>query len=201
MYELHIIYFVTIIIYFQLQDASQSRLSANLASILASSCIARLYEEMECRDDTNYLLGLHNWYLLVACVQQLQCGPGHDDLCGEELDMLVSTLRIMDMKWPGAATVRDVVLRLRNSERSRRDRSPVSNCLTDAERASLKGLFPFPASMSPRLAVLEESNLDDILAEYGHDLFDEDVSWIFTEVAEASDMHSFVDGHNLFSGL
>lgn len=211
-YEIHILYFVIIITYFHLRGQNNPFSAASIASLVASSCIARLYEEINYRDDINYLLGLNNWFLMVASVPQLLYNAGvslygQDKLCTEELDILVASLEQMEIKWPGATIVLNVVVRLRNSQKlasipiSQPFVAPEAAWDEETEISALRDLFPFPSSLSPRMSLLDY-DADDLrypaVGEVGQP-FDENLNWIFSEFTELSYRQSFVDGHNLFS--
>ena len=164
-YELHINYFVSIIIFFHLCGPAIRYPAACLASLVASSCIASLYEEMDYRDDLNYLFSINNWYLMVACVPQLHYSGSvynTDNMCSAELDILVAALRQTSIKWPGANMILSTVARLRGaSDGTAQPPLASTTSATEGRRdhlsmAGLNSLFPFPSDMCPRMSLLEE---------------------------------------------
>ncbi|CAI7640399.1 unnamed protein product [Penicillium pancosmium] len=65
--ELHIFYLVTAILTFFLGRRDNPSLF-KYASMAASSCIPRLYEEILFHEDASYLLPIHSWANLVAAI-------------------------------------------------------------------------------------------------------------------------------------
>jgi len=130
--------------------------------------MARLYNEIDCRDDLSHLLGTHNWLLMMAAIPQLlynaaECSLEPDSYCSEELDILVSSLEQLQARIPGATVVLNAINRLRTSRNSGR----IQNTTTTFESRekvffsegydilSYRELFPFPNSLSPRLSLWE----------------------------------------------
>ncbi|KAJ6128886.1 fungal-specific transcription factor domain-containing protein [Penicillium samsonianum] len=198
-FELHIVYFATIILYFDIFNDQDITSVPNIVSLVASSCITRLYHEIDCRDDLSYLLGIQNWFLIVAAMPQLLYNAAEsslesDSYCSEELDILVSSLEQFQPRIPGSTVVLNAINRLRTSRNSGR----VRNTTTTSESRekvmlgegydifSFRDLFPFPNSLSPRLALWEF---------YAGDIFQgleapmtapEDPGWISGEFADLS---------------
>lgn len=157
-------YFATIILYFDLFNDHDLTSVPNIVSLVASSCIARLYHEIDCRDDLSYLLGIQNWFLTVAAMPQLlynaaECTLESQSYCSEELDILVSSLEQFQARIPGSTVILNAINRLRTSRSSGR----VRNCESREKVIfsegydifSFRDLFPFPNSLSPRLALWE----------------------------------------------
>ncbi|KAL2405948.1 hypothetical protein ABEF95_002783 [Exophiala dermatitidis] len=91
-----------------LVDDQDVRSAFNVVSLVAASCIARLYEEMDLRDDIHYLLGIHMFFRGLTAMPQLLFNgtePDPEHLCSEELDILVSTT---DAERPRSARLKDV---------------------------------------------------------------------------------------------
>jgi hypothetical protein len=158
------VYFATIILYFDLFNDHDLTSVPNIVSLVASSCIARLYHEIDCRDDLSYLLGIQNWFLTVAAMPQLlynaaECTLESQSYCSEELDILVSSLEQFQARIPGSTVILNAINRLRTSRSSGR----VRNCESREKVIfsegydifSFRDLFPFPNSLSPRLALWE----------------------------------------------
>lgn len=157
-------YFATIILYFDLFNDHDLTSVPNIVSLVASSCIARLYHEIDCRDDLSYLLGIQNWFLTVAAMPQLlynaaECTLESQSYCSEELDILISSLEQFQARIPGSTVILNAINRLRTSRSSGR----VRNCESREKVIfsegydifSFRDLFPFPNSLSPRLALWE----------------------------------------------
>ncbi|KAE8407803.1 fungal-specific transcription factor domain-containing protein [Aspergillus pseudonomiae] len=193
-FELHIVYFATIILYCDLFNDHDITSVPNIVSLVASSCIARLYHEIDCRDDLNYLLGIQNWFLTVAAMPQLlynaaECSlPESDSYCSEELDMLVSSLEQVQTRIPGSTVILNAINRLRASRTSGPVRNPREKVFFSEgyDLFGFRDLFPFPNSLSPRLALWEV---------YAGDIFQgletpltatEDPGWISGEFADLS---------------
>jgi hypothetical protein len=153
-------YFVVVITYFNLFGDPRHLAASSLGTLVASSCVTRLYHEMYIRDDINFLLGVNTWYMMVAAVPQLRYNsiPQQGDVCAQELDIIVKALEHMQIKFAGAAPVLRTINRLRASPTPVRIRpgSPTTSDERHTDFATfnmndLRGLFPFPASFSPRL--------------------------------------------------
>lgn len=133
---------------------------ASTASLVASSCLARLYQEIDDHDEINYLMPVHNWHLMVACVPQIHQDTlfhDEDDLCNAELDTLSMALRCMRLKWPPANNVLTTIDRLRATKDEVKRPSegyqwPMGSC---PEGCELKSLFPFQRDMCPRMALID----------------------------------------------
>lgn len=167
MYELHINYFVVITKFFHLCGHAVYATITNPTALIASSCIARLYEELLCRDDIGYLLPVHNWFISVACVPQIHALSGRfhgDATCEEELHILRNALQTMSTKWPQARNLQAAVARLQekrvaDSKSGRSRTGTVETRDGDGVGTALYGfirdLFPFPGMMCPRMVMLD----------------------------------------------
>ncbi|RDL36245.1 uncharacterized protein BP5553_06857 [Venustampulla echinocandica] len=211
-YEVHTVYFIIVITYLHLFGDQTSFSATSLASLVASSCITRLYQELYYRDDINYLLGINMWFLLVASVPQLLYNPtvglyDQDQLCSEELDIIVAALEQLQTKVPGATAVLNAVNRLRASRSRVRVRSSttlrasqdVNEIGEDHKMSALRDLFPFPSSFSPRLKLLDYSTQEMVLGTGALADFDDDLSWICDEYSELSYGLAFANGPQLFT--
>jgi hypothetical protein len=139
---------------------------APTSSLVASSCMARLYEEIDDRDETNYLTPIHNWSLMVGCIPQIHRDkllPEEHDLCNTELGIFVTALRCMRLKWPPANNILMTVDRLRTAESHPRAHQSVerqqnihpSPTSYEFPTSILTRLFPFPRDMCPRMALVD----------------------------------------------
>ncbi|KAJ5136208.1 hypothetical protein N7448_004762, partial [Penicillium atrosanguineum] len=193
-HEVHINYFVCLIVFFRLFGHAISPQTASTASLVASSCIARLYQEITHRDEINYLLPINNWFLMVGCAPQIchnTACQGKDRLCGEELLILTNSLRYMKLKWPPAGVLLDIVGRLCSVEAGVSDDIGDGQDWQTAESWSgqlsfdiLEALFPFPSELSPRMGLVKgggdelgDQEMLDRMVEAGND----DLDWIFNE--------------------
>lgn len=192
-------YFATIILYFDLFNDQDITSVPNIVSLVASSCIARLYNEIDCRDDLSYLLGIQNWFLTVAAMPQLLYNAAESSLesnshCPEELDMIVSSLEQVQARIPGSTVVLNAINRLRTSCKSGRVRNPTTTCesqekvlLTEGyDIFSFRDLFPFPNSLSPRLALWDSYAGDIFHGLEAPMAVPEDPGGIFEEFADLS---------------
>lgn len=181
--ETHIFYFVAVILICLLPGPHRQSLTFCTASIVASSCIARLYEEILCHEEVHCLLPIHGWTTLLAAVPQIYCRVQHPHtaaVCAEELDICAAVLEQMRDKYESAAVVlakvdalrrtdAGVVLGWLNQPLSSSSSSPpppprvngISN-QTDGQpwretedlAAAVSGLFPFPSHLSPKMGLL-----------------------------------------------
>ncbi|KAL1617867.1 hypothetical protein SLS56_010789 [Neofusicoccum ribis] len=169
--ELHIFYFVSIIVMYLLPGPHRHAVKFCISSIIASSCAARLYEEILHREEVLCLLSIHGWANLVSAVPQFYCGikfPHYSAVCAEELSINRAVLTQMRDRYPSA----DVVLRKIDSlprtdtipnprssaaESSSRTRCSQVEGLEDFGNTQLPdvaALFPFPDSLSPKMGLL-----------------------------------------------
>ena len=168
-YEIHICYFAMLITFFHLCGQDFDSSSTNMVSLVASSCIAQLYEEIDFRDDVNYLMSPNNWYLMVACAPQLHYAGGEHDQdksCTRDLNILVAVIQLMCLKWRGAKNILDTVLRLSTPSMESSLSPQLLACKPAAGKETGRrtptvrlehphGLFPFPNSMCPRMNLLD----------------------------------------------
>ncbi|KAJ5814707.1 hypothetical protein N7474_006484 [Penicillium riverlandense] len=183
-------------------------------ALVASSCMARLYEEILCREDIVYLLPIHNWFISVGCLPQIHALSGRfyaDATCQEELDILLKALKTMGIKWPQAKNLRNAVDRLVKKRVSRPQvaesrETDRPEYLVDGGSAHLNGfvreLFPFPETMCPRIAMLDSvdpiPNLEENIGERPP-LWDEDYQ--FNWVLDASGLNPLNESFENFSNL
>ena len=180
-----------------------------MACLVASSCITRLYEEIDCRDDLGHLLGIHAWYFTVAAVPQLlwyasEDASAEENLCAEDLDILSAALQQYQTKRPGATPVLNAINRLRASQSQFRVQSyskmwdmQGGSGITDAHNMSvLRELFPFPETLSPRLVMLDISAHDMVTEAAVGTGFTEDMSCMFGNLADLSNGLAFDDWYS-----
>ncbi|OKP12404.1 hypothetical protein PENSUB_2140 [Penicillium subrubescens] len=196
-HELYILYFATIITFLYSFNDSDINSVPNIISLVASSCMVRLYHELDIRDDVNYLLTVHMWLFMLAAMPQLlyNAAEGLSEAdrraCSDALDKLVSALGQFMIKIPGAETMLNTINRLRAQDH------PVHPASTSREwrKHNLNGelhsvlafrdLFPFPLSLSPRLELLDQLGDMRSVASPPPDI-NEDLGWILEEFADIS---------------
>ncbi|KAH6876608.1 fungal-specific transcription factor domain-containing protein [Thelonectria olida] len=150
--ELHIIYFAAIIL-LQSLDREHRRSSVAASSLTAATCIAKLYEEIHCREETVHLLHIHGFFCMVAAVP-LICFP-HGSRQSEaereeEVDIICSVLNKMRCRYGGSDLVLRKIRRLQQDmERDTghglpRDSSTM--LMTRRIRERQRELFPYPSS-------------------------------------------------------
>lgn len=163
-YEVHIHYFAYLIEFFHLYGQTTHSSIASTASLVASSCLARLYQEIDDHDEINYLMPVHNWHLMVACAPQIHHDTvlqEEDDLTNAELDTFSMALRCMRLKWPPANNILATVDRLRTTkayipgEERRPSGYPRPTDCHSPPVTGLKGLFPFPQDMCRRMELVD----------------------------------------------
>lgn len=181
-YELHVHYFVVIATFFHLCGWAVRASITNPAVLVASSCMARLYEEILYREEIGLFLPIHNWYISIACVPQIHAlsGSRHADATSEEeLDILRRALQVMAIKWPQANNLRTSLDRLyeRRVSNLRPNSHPNQTTVSDdkdddkdpdgrpaythdgIDKSVLNrlvcDLFPFPTSMCPRMDIID----------------------------------------------
>ncbi|KIX01964.1 uncharacterized protein Z518_07903 [Rhinocladiella mackenziei CBS 650.93] len=182
-YEIHINYFVAVILFFHLCGHAFRTTITNPTTLIASSCIARLYEEIYYREDIRFLLPMNHWFILVGCLPQIHALSGRsnnadDATCGEEFNILRTALQTMGNKWPQAnnfVTAVDKLQKKRSGAHPSKEYRPTSperpnptaaddgndDTFPNASdgtvllRGSIRDLFPFPESMCPRMAILD----------------------------------------------
>ncbi|KAH8879255.1 hypothetical protein GQ53DRAFT_849749 [Thozetella sp. PMI_491] len=203
--EIHLMYFVAVIL---LQAATQNynrHWRASLASIVASSCVARLYEELYCREDVSFLLHIHSFYCMVAVVPQLFYQPqsAQKESCRqEELGILRSVVEQLLTRFGGAGTVLRNMDALAKDLEARGHHSSTANDLyfdeeTLAEdRAKITELFPFPVDLCPNMDLLSatlttrgeppaEALLGSLVQDLPEWIFDENQPFLYAFGTEA----------------
>ncbi|KAL4894138.1 fungal-specific transcription factor domain-containing protein [Aspergillus ambiguus] len=131
-YEILIWYLTCIITLFHVHGRFFHPMTRSTIGLVASSCIIRLYQEMDFRDDINYLAAINNWSMMVASLPQLHdirresqtnvnAGDGAPDkntsidpLSLEELDIILEILTQRTVKFPGANAIVERILRLKS---------------------------------------------------------------------------------------
>lgn len=161
--ELHIFYLATVIITCFLSRRDNPSLF-KYASLAASSCVSRLYEEILYHEDVQYLLPVHAWAILVAGIPRaFSDSDALNPDRGEELRTSKLVLEIMSEKHSSAALV---LSKFNNINNLRADAFPTQTGTmweeyrvpTSDAQADMALLFPFPTSFCPMLELLKNAD-------------------------------------------
>ncbi|KAJ5408399.1 hypothetical protein N7509_002282 [Penicillium cosmopolitanum] len=199
LYEILTWYFTCVISFFHVHGRFFHPSVISTITLVASSCIIRLYQEMDYRDDINYLMPINNWSMMVASLPQLSSlrhenntvtiaehDTGIDPLSLEELDILLEIMAERTIKFPGAGAVLEKIRRFRTEIISHGASSNAlfglhepskypwsSNERTYATIPRIHELFPFQKEISPRMDLLYTMETD----EFPSGLFENFTDW------------------------
>ncbi|CAI7607617.1 unnamed protein product [Penicillium glandicola] len=155
--ELYIFYLVTVILTCFLGRRDNPSLF-KYASMVASSCISRLYEEILYHEDVQYLLPVHSWANLVAGIPRAfsdndALNPDRD----QEIRISKQVLEIMSEKHTSAALVLSKVKSFNNMRADAfiSQADSTWGALPVPGKMHLAQLFPFPSSFCPMLELLK----------------------------------------------
>jgi hypothetical protein len=188
--ELHCLYFVGIILTQALTKSYNKQWRVSLPSVVASSGVARLYEEIYYREDASYLLPIHGFLSMVAAVPLLFYQPQsktREDCRQEELGIICSIVKQLRRKFGGADTVLKNIESLK-TERDARDARNIYDANTCAPEDAYAGdlqkiidLFPFPPDLCPAMEMLNtnKSVHDTYLFEDSLQLGADLPEWLF----------------------
>ncbi|VUC33646.1 unnamed protein product, partial [Clonostachys rosea] len=195
--DLHLVYFTAIIL---LQAASRgynSQWRASPISLLASSCIARLYEETQLRENLCFLINIHSFYCMVGAIPLLYWrtrSHSKENCRLEELGILHSTVEQLSTKFGGAGTVLrnmealETELRRGRSGSSIDDTMQVEENIIEGDREQLEELFPFPLELCPNMDLLGTAGAGRIEESLNipHSFTQDLPEWIFDEKSLAA---------------
>lgn len=199
-WELHIAYFTCVIAFFHLCGPILSCSISPLLSLAAASCSAGLYEDIDCRDEANYLLSTHNWFLMLACVSQIRYSPNNNESIGAaDLATMISVLQQMEIRFLGATRVLGAIRRLSQLQSETVNSRPENGQEPESaghEIGSLQSfrqhflfdaidLFPYPGSLSPRIGLLQNLSDETTFHDWPTQTFatNAGVGWVFDEFA------------------
>lgn len=206
--ELYITYFVCVILFFRMcTDTTNGSISIT-GSVLASSCIAHIYQDMSYRDGINSLVPIHNWFAMVASVPLIQLPRSlhlYYEQSKEDLSIIIEMLDQMSIKFPAAAAVlarirylqqehdkEELPLPPSQGSRRRDPENPRAVAHQDPN-ATLQALFPFPNSMCPNMELLiavdEEPDLSSTLSQM--EPTDEPIQWILNNNYDTCGLFDF----------
>ncbi|KAJ4287675.1 hypothetical protein N0V90_012378 [Kalmusia sp. IMI 367209] len=186
--ELHIFYFVSIILVYLLPGSHRQSTALCTASIVASSCAVRLYNEILHREEVSCLLAIHGWASLVAAVPQINCRvrhPAYSATCTEDLGIIRELLTQLGNKYPSAEMVLHKISDISQADSATEFPQPLQAdtggaalpgnhgiqaeqpTAEQAEQAEqmedydISGLFSFPDSFSPKLRLCPSHQLSE----------------------------------------
>ncbi|KAJ5920837.1 hypothetical protein N7466_009163 [Penicillium verhagenii] len=173
--ELYIFYMVTIILTCFLGRRENCPL-LKCASIVASSCISRLYEEILYHEGTTFLLPIHAWANLVASIPRTFSTDEQIPNQANEKRISRMVLEKMSEKHPSVMMVQQRIDEMSHAGASvfgtpdtPPDAPNLNAPLTTETSQQILSLFPFPSSFCPTLdlfsADLNESEQPDIFAD------------------------------------
>ncbi|KIW29423.1 uncharacterized protein PV07_05238 [Cladophialophora immunda] len=198
--ELHMVYLVTIILLEALSIKRYEQWSTSIPAIVAASAIARLIEEVDCREDLSSMSSTTTFYVMAASIPLIYHYPNSAErrqTRQEELQILCSALERMSPRWGGASVVRKNIEKIRNvvERYAAQQQHEVSEQAATANSAFIwsqryrpKDLFPFPAALCSNMVLLDTSvdeplDFGDMLLPLG----DEALSWAFGETQPYDD--------------
>lgn len=155
--DIHIQYFGAIIMADMLSQRHITHWQPSALSVVASSCIISLYEEILSREQAVYLLHYHGFYCMAAALPLLflpqRLVDKYSISC--DIEILTSVLNCMSAKYGGAAFVLRKINRLRKySESIEQPISEGANLITNHHLDSfLEKLFPFPTTFCKRMDI------------------------------------------------
>ncbi|KAJ6092761.1 hypothetical protein N7486_008050 [Penicillium sp. IBT 16267x] len=159
--ELHIFYLVTIILTCFLGRRENSPL-LKCASIVASSCVSRLYEEILYHEGTPFLLPIHAWANLVASIPRTFSKDEQIPNQASEKRISRMVLEKMSEKHPAVLLVQQRIDEIGHAGASAFSASDIpSNAPNAAPTPTTEitqevlSLFPYPPRFCPTLELLE----------------------------------------------
>lgn len=214
--ELHIPYFMAIILLYLLPGYHRRSQYLCTASIVASSCAARLYEDILCHEDVTYLVPIHGWMVLVIAVPQVYCAAkcaGQETVCSEELDLVCSVLTQMCEKYTSARMVLGKITRFRRDGNHIPGLAGASGNENDAANlhqyhhdpdenfSNIGSLFPFPSNICPKMGLLQRPPVVDNVNNNMFSPFNMgDFNWTFDWTTPMEDLDAY-DGLYQSTGM
>ncbi len=204
-FEVLIWYFTCLVTFFHDQGLFFHPSAASTISLVASSCAIRLYQEMDYRDDINYLAAISNWSMMVVCLPQLnemarrqrsiaatEESSDADFESLQELDTLLGIIENRTVKFPGAQAL---ILQLNDLRKqaqlgamdSVEQPVPAADAGTYLAVHQMRDFFPFPDKFAPRMALLQTLETDEYLNDLG--VFPE---WSFETLMNMENMDAFL---------
>lgn len=211
--ELHIMYFSALVLLQASEAYSGKEWSTTGLSIIASSCIARLYEQIYYHGHVNFLLPIDAFYCMVSAVPQIYNRPTNGpetDIRHEEFDIIRSVIKQLQTRFGGATTVsRNISKLTREVEWSKDSSVPPGSVSVQATgvpsawKPSIMNqyaleLFPFPLSLCPNMALLSRLNMSELPpAETSQLVMDDLAEWTFDEPQYLLDIFSLMSEESI----
>ncbi|KAK1636391.1 hypothetical protein BDP81DRAFT_37420 [Colletotrichum phormii] len=169
--EIFIFYFVAIVLIQTVTRSSSSLWRTSPASVLAASCAARLYDEIQCRERVVHLIHYHAFLVLVVGVVLISHQPQSQEkesVLSRDLDVIHCILEGMNAKYGGA---RAILVKFKDASRdfggervdessSLRSETAGSHALSTARivQDHMVNLFAFPSEMCENMDILSQIN-------------------------------------------
>ncbi|KAK5046779.1 hypothetical protein LTR84_007132 [Exophiala bonariae] len=191
--ELHMVYFVTIILLEAVRLQNHHRWSSSVPSIIAASSVARLIEEVDCWEDLNLMSSSTTFYMMAASIPLIYHRPnqaGKIMVRNEELQILCSTLDRLESKWGGAPVVRKNIEKIRNMvewqtlehQSENQEPSTIGAAGASTLLPRLAEIFPFPQSLCSNMDLVNDNVERQLDSETFLPSFEEDnLPWLGPE--------------------
>lgn len=196
--ELFIKYFAAIILLHLLQGEINRQRCPSSRSLIAASCMSRLYEEIYYREQACCLLPINGFFCMLASLPLLYYQPQSKEkkfIRQEEIEIICSIMRSMQPKYGGSEMVLTKIQRLEKEVHA-----SVQRYLQETGASGLPGdgilhtphqyleeLFPFPSTICTHMDLIGEPG------EFAQETLDEplaiDEEWASLMISE---------GHNFF---
>lgn len=181
----HKILFVSVILVSHLPGASRRNSMLQATAAAASSCLARIYEEILHRDEVAYLLPADAWFMLVCGGAGIYCSSSAVDEgqnSRAEVEILRGVLTQMATKYPSAQVAMETLDRMQQDMSRKEQRPglptnsnepsvgagrnfrPMSQSrhleATEGIRFDFRSLFPVPNGFCAALGSIERASLE-----------------------------------------
>lgn len=157
--ELFIHYFTCVILLQMLIKDPPMQWWTSATSVVAASCVAHLYEDINCREQASHLLHIHGFLSLVSAVVLISYSPQSREkeaLRKKDIETIYSTLKAMRTKFGGARVLLDKIQRIQHDLESSRA-NPLMPGPVKILEDRLDELFPFPRSFCENMDLLGPS--------------------------------------------
>lgn len=196
--ELFIKYFGAIVMLQLLQGEVNEQRVTSVRSLVAASCMARLYEEINIRERSKSLLPIHGFFCMLASIPQIYYRPRcaeKERVRQEEIGILCSIMESIRGKYGGSEMVLHKIRGMENQvhssmEQMETDTNGVSDSfITQHGSESLENLFPFPLEICSQMELIHQSVYSETESSMQNFLPMENewANWLVTEG------HGFVD--------
>ncbi|KAL0935783.1 uncharacterized protein CTRU02_210374 [Colletotrichum truncatum] len=163
--ELMIMYF-SLVVLLQMLNPVTSQRRISIPSLATSSCMVRLYEEIECREHTAYLLPIHGMMCMIAAVPLIYYRPQNRELESQrvaEIAIICSILTRLRDRYGGSDLVLNKIQRLQRLVNNEKESEQGPWCgngdtMEEPSRDALDRVYellPFPASFCSGMELLK----------------------------------------------